>query len=171
MSCKNSVKSTGNGSRSRTKALYLPTISIVNKKITCIYEENDDGGSDRSCGRCLYKNYGYFGDNHGNILCINLNNMKPVWYYDNHDDIDATIVCEEENGVPFVYTACEVDRQGDSGMCHIAKLNGLNGEVAWAMQVPCTRHNINYKHFDGGMYSTPLLGGGNYSVDCRFFPT
>ncbi|UKI43785.1 MAG: hypothetical protein L6U16_12540 [Porphyromonadaceae bacterium] len=89
--------------------------------------------------------------------------MKPVWYYDNHDDIDATIVCEVENGVPFVYTACEVDRQGDSGMCHIAKLNGLNGEVAWAVQVPCTRHNINNKHFDGGMYSTPLLGGGNCS--------
>ena len=112
---------------------------------------------------CVYKNYGYFGDNHGNILCINLNNMKPVWYYDNHDDIDATIVCEVENGVPFVYTACEVDRQGDTGMCHIAKLNGLNGEVAWAVQVPCTRHNINNKHFDGGMYSTPLLGGGNCS--------
>lgn len=121
------------------------------------------GGAGVESSMCVYKNYGFLGDNHGNILCINLCNMKPVWWYDNHDDIDATIVCEVENGTPYVYTACEVDRQGVSGFCHIAKLNALNGQVQWAIQVPCTKMSIGKKHFDGGMYSTPLLGGGDCS--------
>lgn len=127
------------------------------------YTRRGANGAGVESSICIYKNYGYFGDNHGNIVCFNLSNMKPVWYYDNHDDIDATIVCEVENGVPYVYTACEVDRQGDSGFCHIAKLNGLTGEAAWAIQVPCTKLHKGSKHFDGGMYSTPLLGGGNCS--------
>ena len=112
---------------------------------------------------CVYKNYGYVGDNHGNVFCLNLNTMKPVWYYDNHDDIDASIVCEVLNGHPYVYVACEVDRQGDAGSCRFAKLDGLSGEPVWAIQVPCTKMTINKKHFDGGMYSTPLLGKGNCS--------
>ena len=113
---------------------------------------------------CIYKNYGYVGDNHGNVFCFNLNTMKPVWYYDNHDDIDATIVCEVVDGHPYIYTACEVDRQGDAGFCHFAKLDGLSGKPEWAIQVPCTKMiTPNKKHFDGGMYSTPLLGKGNCS--------
>lgn len=127
------------------------------------YTRTGMGGAGVESSMCVYKNYGVFGDNHGNILCINLCNMKPVWYYDNHDDIDATIVCDVENGTPYVYTACEVDRQGVSGLCHLAKLNALNGHEEWAVKVPCTKMSINKKHFDGGMYSTPLLGGGNCS--------
>lgn len=45
---------------------------------------------------CVYRNYGFFGDNHGNILAVNLNTMKPVWSYNNHDDIDGSIVCKVE---------------------------------------------------------------------------
>lgn len=111
----------------------------------------------------IYKNYGFVGDNHGHVFCLNLNTMKPVWYFDNHDDIDATVVCEVVDGHPYVYVACEVDRQGDAGICHFAKLDGLTGEPVWAKQVPCTKMKINNKHFDGGMYSTPLLGKGNCS--------
>lgn len=121
------------------------------------------GGAGVESSICVYKNYGYFGDNHGNILCVNLNNMKPVWYYDNHDDIDATTVCEVVNGKPYVYVASEVDHQGNSGFCYMAKLDGLTGQEVWAIHVPCTKLNMGTKHFDGGMYSTPLLGGGNCS--------
>lgn len=112
---------------------------------------------------CVYKNYGYFGDNHGNVLCVNLNTMKPVWYYDNHDDIDASIVLEVEDGVPMLYCGCEVDRQGDTGVSHFVKLNGLNGSKVWEQTFECDRQDLNGKHFDGGFYSTPLLGDG----DCK----
>ena len=112
---------------------------------------------------CVYRNYGYFGDNHGNIVCINLHTMRPVWYYDNHDDIDGSIVCEVDTttNTPYIYSACEVDQQGTQGICHFVKLNGLTGELVWEQQFPCTKLNIGEKHFDGGLYCTPYLGHGD----------
>ena len=112
---------------------------------------------------CVYRNYGYFSDNRGNVICINLNTMKPVWYYNNHDDSDGTMLCREEGGVPYLYTACEVDKQGDSGLCHFIKLNGLNGERVWETNIPCRRINLPGKTLDGGMYASPLIGSG----DCQ----
>lgn len=110
---------------------------------------------------CVYRNYGFFGDNHGNIICVNLNTMKPVWHYDNHDDTDGTIVCKEENGTPYIYTACEVDKQGGNGTCHFLKLKALTGECVWECNIPCNRISLPSKTLDGGMYSTPLLGTGD----------
>lgn len=112
---------------------------------------------------CVYRNYGYFSDNRGNVICINLNTMRPVWYYNNHDDSDGTMVCREEEDVPYLYTACEVDKQGDSGICYFVKLNGLNGERVWEQQIPCQRINFPEKTLDGGMYASPLIGDG----DCK----
>lgn len=112
---------------------------------------------------CVYRNYGYFSDNRGNVICVNLNTMKPVWYYDNHDDSDGTMVCREEGGVPYLYTACEVDKQGDSGLCHFVKLNGLNGSRVWEQNIPCKRINLPGKTLDGGMYASPLMGSGDCS--------
>lgn len=110
---------------------------------------------------CIYRNYGYFSDNRGNVVCINLNTMRPVWHYDNHDDSDGTMVCREEGGVPYLYTACEVDKQGESGISHFVKLNGLNGQLIWETKIPCRRINLPRKTLDGGMYASPLIGGGD----------
>ena len=110
---------------------------------------------------CIYRNYGYFSDNRGNVICINLNTMRPVWHYDNHDDSDGTMVCREEGGVPYLYTACEVDKQGESGISHFVKLNGLNGQLIWETKIPCRRINLPGKTLDGGMYASPLIGGGD----------
>ena len=110
---------------------------------------------------CVYRNYGFCSDNHGNILCVNLNTMCPVWYYYNHDDSDGTIVCREEQGVPYLYAACEVDKQGNEGQCHFVKLKALNGERVWEQTINCHRVDLGTKTLDGGMYSTPLLGRGD----------
>ncbi|MBQ8456464.1 MAG: PQQ-like beta-propeller repeat protein [Prevotella sp.] len=110
---------------------------------------------------CIYRNYGYFSDNRGNVVCINLNTMRPVWHYDNHDDSDGTMVCREEGGVPYLYTACEVDKQGESGISHFVKLNGLNGQLIWETKIPCRRINLPGKTLDGGMYASPLIGRGD----------
>jgi len=110
---------------------------------------------------CVYRNYGFFGDNNGNIICVNLNTMKPVWHRSNHDDTDGTIVCREEEGTPYIYTACEVDKQGAVGTCHFLKLKALTGELVWDCAIPCNRIDLGTKVLDGGMYSTPLLGRGN----------
>lgn len=110
----------------------------------------------------VYKNYGYIGDNHGDILCINLNNMKPVWHYDASDDIDGTIVLEVVNDIPYLYSGCEVDLQGGNNTrTHFVRINGLNGEQVWEWSAPSCRSYQGDKHFDGGLYCTPLLGDGN----------
>lgn len=116
-------------------------------------------GMESSMSIC--RNYGYVGDNAGNILCINLNTMKPVWCYWNHDDTDASPVVEMENDVPFVYTGCEVDRQGSNGASYFVKLNGLTGELVWEDTIHCHKLQYGDKSSDGGMYVTPLLGEGD----------
>lgn len=109
----------------------------------------------------IYRNYGYFGDNLGNILCVNLDTMRPVWHYNNHDDTDGSIVVAEENGSPVIYTGCEVDKQGTSGACNFVKLNGLDGSLIWEQKIPASRWDTPDQHFDGGQYASPLLGRGD----------
>ena len=111
----------------------------------------------------ICRNYGYFNDNTGNIICLNLNTLKPVWHYRNRDDSDASPVIETEDGIPYVYSGCEVDRQGDSGYSHLVKLNGLTGEKIWEDTIHGRRVLLNDKSLDGGLFGTPLLGGG----DCK----
>ena len=110
---------------------------------------------------CVYRNYGFFSDNQGNIVCLNLNTMKPVWYYDNHDDSDGSIVCRIEDGKPYLYAGCEVDKQGAEGEWHFVKLNALDGSLVWEKTKHCKRLMIGKKNFDGGMYATPLMGSGD----------
>lgn len=126
------------------------------------YVVNGDSGAGIESSMAVYKNYGYIGDNHGDILCVNLNTMKPVWHYDNHDDIDGSIVLEVEGGVPYIYSGCEVDLQsGSDTRTHFVKLNGISGSPVWEWSCPSRRSYQGKKHFDGGLYCTPLLGDGN----------
>ena len=108
----------------------------------------------------IHRNYGYVADSDGNILCVNLDNLKVVWHYRNHDDTDASIVVVEEDGVPFLYTGCEIDSQGPKGFSWFTKLNGLNGEVVWSTQID-GRCIDGKKKVEGGMFSTPLVGHGD----------
>ena len=110
---------------------------------------------------CVYRNYGFFGDNHGNIICVNLNTMCPVWHVKNLDDSDGTIVCREEQGTPYIYTACEVDKQGTHGQCRMMKLRARDGSIVWEQRIDCQRIDLHTKMLDGGMYATPLLGQGD----------
>ncbi len=123
--------------------------------------KGDGAAAGMEASMVVYRNYGYVGDNHGDILCVNLSTMKPVWHYDNVDDIDGSLVLEVEDGVPYVYSGCEVDRQGPTGLSHIVKLNGLTGKPVWHRELPCNKVDMDGKHFDGGMYCTPLVGHGD----------
>lgn len=109
-----------------------------------------------------YLNYGYVGDNHGNIICVNLDTMIPVWRYFLGDDTDATPVVQEEEGRPVLYVACEVDRtDGDSAVARLAKLDAVSGDEIWLHCSPARMAVEDDKHFDGGYYATPLPGGGD----------
>lgn len=145
--------------------IYKYSLEGKNIKLhsTLRYKANGNNAAGIEASMSVYRNYGYTADNHGNILCINLNNLQPVWYYNNHDDSDASIVIELENGKPYLYTGCEIDKQGNDGLCYIVKLDAVTGEKIWEQTINCKKMNLGGKHFDGGMYSTPLLGRGNCS--------
>jgi outer membrane protein assembly factor BamB len=104
-----------------------------------------------------YKNLLYVADNGGNIQCINLTTMQPVWFLSGHDDTDATLTIEEENGTPFLYTGSEVDKQGTKGYAYVRKINGLTGSVIWEKKYSC--FSLKGKHpVNGGMLATNVLG-------------
>lgn len=108
------------------------------------------------------RNYGYVADNAGNILAFNLNNLKPVWCHKLGDDIDSTPVLSREQDSVYLYTGCEIDRQG-SGEARFVKLNAATGEQKWLTTFDGMRFDKDEKHFDGGFYASPLPGSGNCS--------
>ncbi len=109
-----------------------------------------------------YANYGYTADNHGNLVCTNLNTMRPVWHYDFIDDTDASPVLIVENNHPYIYTGAEIDKQG-RGYAKFAKIDGLNGKAVWETKFEGRLAEVGKKHFDGGFYATALPGCGNCS--------
>ena len=117
------------------------------------------GGMESSIA--IVHNYGVVGDNHGNVVCVDLNTLQPVWYYYLGDDIDASPVIEMEGETPYVYVGCEVDRQGPIGTANLAKISVLDGQEAWCLKTTAYKALVGEKHFDGGYYATPLLGKGN----------
>jgi len=110
----------------------------------------------------VWRDYGYIADNHGNIICVNLNDLHPVWHFCLGDDVDATPVISEENGKPYLYTGCEIDRRGE-GDALFVKLDALDGNPVWMSRIPGRREDIDGKHFDGGYYASALPGSGDCS--------
>lgn len=111
----------------------------------------------------VYLNYGFTADNAGNILCINLSTLQPVWRYKLPDDTDATpVVAKEADGNVYIYTGCEVEHDGVTEATFV-KLDALTGREIWKNHMPARRMNIGEKHFDGGYYATALPGRGNCS--------
>lgn len=109
----------------------------------------------------FWQNRGFVSDNHGNIVCFNLATLQPIWYYDNHDDSDGSPVLAIEDGHPYLYSACEVDKQGTEGKCFFVKLDAEDGSLVWQQTFNCRRAKDGNQTFDGGMFATPLKGVGN----------
>lgn len=79
----------------------------------------------------MYKNLAYFADNGGWLQCIDINEMKPIWIRNITDDTDSTIVLEENEEGVFLYTGCEVDKQGKKGKSYLRKIDALSGCLIW----------------------------------------
>ncbi len=102
----------------------------------------------------FYKNLIFFADNSGLLQCVDMNTLKPQWARFLGDDTDSSIAIEEESGNPFLYTACEVDKQGSNGESHIRKINALTGEVMWENAFRCF-YDANT---NGGALASPVVG-------------
>ncbi|MNK00466.1 hypothetical protein D3C87_182510 [compost metagenome] len=145
-----------NGQIYKTKVVKgkeIPDPFIFNYRI----QKHPDLGIESSFG--AWNNLGWFGDNGGNVFCMNLMTMIPVWYLDNYDDTDASMVIDlQEEGHPFLYTGNEVDKQGESGIAHIRKIDGLTGEEIWDVTRKSTNTKLHGRVNSGGVLSSVLPG-------------
>ena len=117
----------------------------------------------------VYGNYGYFIDNNSNLVCLDLNSFEMVWVFRTSDDSDLSPALEEENGIPYIYLATEVDYQGGvaqySGAAYTYKINGLTGEEVWQTSQSCYTYNGQTSDTDqtGGCLGNPVLGKNSIS--------
>ncbi len=137
---------------------FLVQDGVMHLVARMVYHVRGEQAAGVESSLAVHRNYGYFADNHGNILCVNLLTMKPVWRYDNRDDTDATLVLDVEGGIPYLYSGSEVDRQGKEGYSRLVKLHGLDGSLIWENKVPAYHAEHYGREFPGGMFATPLLG-------------
>ncbi len=107
----------------------------------------------------IYKNFAYFVDNSGYMQCVDLNSFTPVWVRNVSDDTDSTIGIEElGNSKVSLYTACEVDHQGNGGYSYVRKINALTGQLIWENKYQCTFSETN-----GGALASPVIGKNDIS--------
>ncbi|MCQ2517031.1 MAG: pyrrolo-quinoline quinone [Saccharofermentans sp.] len=117
----------------------------------------------------VYDHYCYFMDNNSNLVCLDLNTLQMVWVFRTGDDSDLSPVVSEENGIPYIYIATEVDYQGGTGTYNGAaytyKINGLTGEEVWQTSQSCYTYNGETSATDqsGGCLANPILGRMNIS--------
>lgn len=104
-----------------------------------------------------YKDIVYFSDNGGSIQALDINSLKPLWTVPMTDDTDATIAIKIEDEIPYLYTGCEVDKQGSKGISTVRKINGLTGEVVGASEFNC-RSILGEHPVNGGLLASPVLG-------------
>lgn len=119
----------------------------------------------------VIKHYGYFCDNSGSVLCIDLRTLRPVWNVTNNDDSDATIAVDrEKDGSYYLYTGNEVDLLAPIHTAYFRKLDALTGEEIWKVGRKCRGTNLNGKTNSGGMLSSPAIGKnkGQDLVYCIF---
>lgn len=114
-----------------------------------------------------YRNYGFTADNAGNLICWNLNTLRPVWLYRMGDDTDCSPMILIEKGHPYIYCGSEIDKQGTEGISKFAKIDAMTGNAIWEQMLRGRRYDTGAKtgtkHFDGGFYASPVAGSGNCS--------
>lgn len=153
---------------------YTPGTSLISVNPQCtgykyIFSDTQGRYLGVESSIAVYGNYGYFVDNNSNLICLDLNTMQMVWVFRTDDDTELSPVISEENGIPYIYIATEVDYQGGTGeYCGAAytyKINALTGEEVWQTSQPCYTYNGSTSDTDqtGGCLGNPVLGMGNIS--------
>ena len=115
-------------------------------------------GSESSAS--VWQNYLFLGDNGGIVYCIDLNTMQMVWTQDVYDDVNSSVIFEEDDlGNKYLYVATTLKYATNShniGEANVFKLNAMTGEIIW--RKPYEVHTV--KGLAGGFLATGILGKG-----------
>jgi len=151
------------------------TVSVKPEFTKLSYDTPDSSRHGIESSAAAWRNLMVAGDNDGNIVCWDATTMQVVWTRPTGDDTDATIVLEESDGVPYLYTGNEMDKRGEgtdgkgkdgakSGPITIQKLDARTGKQVWSYSIDA----IYNKAANGGLMATPVLGTGEVA-DLVFF--
>lgn len=121
----------------------------------------------------IYNRYGYWVDNSGNLVCLDLQTLQMLWIYPLGDLSDVTPVIEEEGNMVSLYIATRVENQRPEteayvGAAYTYKFNALTGEILWRTSYP-SYMDANEISGAGGVYGTPIVGKYDMS-DLVIFP-
>lgn len=105
----------------------------------------------------IYQNYLFIADNGANLICLDLNTLKPVWVQDILDDSNSTPVLSMENGHLYLYVSTSFHlgwRSTTTAVIPVWKIDAETGEVVWKTEFECS----TLKGVSGGVQSTIALG-------------
>lgn len=137
--------------------------SIENKTIKITpeikkYANKGSSGLGTENSMSAFENQIFYADNCGRITSLDLD-LNEIWTIKNLDDTDASITIDVEDGIPFLYTGCEVDRQGTTGISRILKINGKTGEIIWQKDFKCYNQKGGANDTsNGGVITTNIVG-------------
>ncbi|MCE1174375.1 MAG: PQQ-binding-like beta-propeller repeat protein, partial [Propionibacteriales bacterium] len=146
------------------------TVSVAPEFTKLDYNTPDSSRHGIESSAAAWRNLMVAGDNDGNIVCWDATTLQVVWTRPTGDDTDATIVMEESDGVPYLYTGNEMDKRGvgehgaKSGPITIQKLDVRTGKQVWKYTIDAVYNEAA----NGGLMATPVLGTGEVS-DLVFF--
>jgi len=107
-------------------------------------------------------------DNGGNLMCLNLKTLEPVWVQNVLDDTNCTPVLELEDGHPYVYISPSFHygwRSYTTATVPIWKIDAVSGEIVWQTDYTC----YTVQDLSGGVQGSPAPGKNNVS-DLIYFP-
>ena len=105
-------------------------------------------------------------DNGGNLMCVDINTLEPVWVQDVLDDTNCTPVLSVEDGHPYVYVSTSFHegwRSWTTATIPVWKIDAVSGEVVWQVDYTC----YTVSGVSGGTQGTIALGKNK--LDDRIF--
>ena len=111
-----------------------------------------------------FRNYAFFTDNGGRLVCTDMNTMTIKYVVDVTDESDSSVVIEEsyDDNTVYLYTSSQARSKGSDlpegfGYCYQRKINGLTGAIIWEKRWICSTGDTNAS---GGGVATPHVGKG-----------
>ncbi|MEA4870054.1 MAG: PQQ-binding-like beta-propeller repeat protein [Christensenella sp.] len=114
-----------------------------------------------------FRNYAFFTDNGGRLICVDVNTMAIKYVVDVTDESDSSVVVEEsyDDNTIYLYTGSQVRAKGSDlpegfGYSYQRKINGLTGAIVWEKRWICSTGEASAS---GGIVATPQVGKGQIS--------
>lgn len=144
----------------KTGQLSLALDRVVKWRYNSLRTTHDKFWPGMETSAAVYQHYLYIADNGGNLLCLDLNTLKPVWVQDILDDSNSTPVLSVENDHLYLYVSTSFHlgwRSETTASVPIWKMDAETGEMIWKTEYTCS----SSEGVSGGVQSTIACGRGD----------